>query len=69
MEKNTKNLTVLANRFIVEELKQRIEFDITMEDIGQAAAESKSGWKERKYSMEVKVGTDGKPSLIGKVSW
>jgi len=34
MEKNTKNLTVLANRFIVEELKQRIEFDITMEDIG-----------------------------------
>lgn len=67
MNNKTQDLAVLAKRFKVEELKQRIEFDIAMEEIDADAAES--SWKERKSSVSVEVGPDGKPVVKGSVSW
>lgn len=68
MNNSSKNLSTLANRFKVEELKQRIEFDIAMEEL-DADSSSSDGWKDRKTSAGVEMGLDGKPKVVVKVSW
>ncbi|TAH08621.1 MAG: hypothetical protein EAZ13_02785 [Sphingobacteriia bacterium] len=67
MSNNTQNLAVLAKRFKVEELKQRIEFDIAMEELDAEAAGGE--WKDRKTSASVSVDSSGKPKAEVKVTW
>ena len=61
MQTNQKNLSVLANRFKVEELKQRIEFDIAMD-----VDETDTSWKD-KPDTTVSVDKTGKVDV--KFSW
>lgn len=63
MENNQKNLSVLANRFKVEELKQRIEFDMAMEGMDDGG-----GWKEaRPTTTSTTVKPDG--TVVVTASW
>jgi hypothetical protein len=64
MKNNQKNLSVLANRFKVEELKQRIEFDIAMEQLDTAGE-----WKDGKASVGVSVDAKGVPKAEIKWTW
>ena len=49
----------LLSKFKVEELKQRIEFDISLDE-----ASSEEAWKEQKTSVGTKV-EPGKPPIFG----
>jgi hypothetical protein len=63
MENNQKKLSVLANKFKVEELMQRIEFDMAMEGM-----DGGDGWKEaRPTTVTTTVEPDGKITV--KAGW